>query len=101
MIICVEEARAAGIEQMISLPRGKGLEIISIGFEIEAHAQPRQELHALDAARTGSARSSAPPAQRSGWPCGYGGAPVGGGSRRVLLPDDLSGRGALKQMARL
>ncbi len=106
----VEEARAAGIEQMIFVTgRGKGAleDHFDIGFELEATMRGRgKSLHALDAARTGFGEIVSVRQQQ---PLGLGHAVwcarhiVGDEPFAVLLPDDLmaarrGGRGALSEM---
>ena len=103
----VEEARAAGIEQMIFVTgRGKGAleDHFDIGFELEAVMTGRgKSLHALEAARTGFGEIVSVRQQQ---PLGLGHAVwcarhiVGDEPFAVLLPDDLMAGtpGALKQM---
>ncbi|MES2904414.1 MAG: UTP--glucose-1-phosphate uridylyltransferase [Pseudomonadota bacterium] len=103
----VEEARAAGIEQMIFVTgRGKGAleDHFDIGFELEATMRGRgKSLHALDAARTGFGEIVSVRQQQ---PLGLGHAVwcarhiVGDEAFAVLLPDDLMAGtpGALAQM---
>ena len=106
----VEEARAAGIEQMIFVTgRGKGAleDHFDIGFELETTMRGRgKSLHALEAARTGFGEIVSVRQQQ---PLGLGHAVwcarhiVGDEPFAVLLPDDLmasarGGPGALKQM---
>ena len=106
----VEEARAAGIEQMIFVTgRGKGAleDHFDIGFELETTMRGRgKSLHALEAARTGFGEIVSVRQQQ---PLGLGHAVwcarhiVGDEPFAVLLPDDLmagarGGSGALKQM---
>ncbi len=106
----VEEARAAGIEQMIFVTgRGKGAleDHFDIGFELEATMRGRgKSLHALEAARTGFGEIVSVRQQQ---PLGLGHAVwcarhiVGDEPFAVLLPDDLmaarrDGAGALAQM---
>jgi UTP--glucose-1-phosphate uridylyltransferase len=103
----VEEAREAGIEQMIFVTgRGKGAleDHFDIGFELEATMRGRgKSLDALEAARTGFGEIVSVRQQQ---PLGLGHAVwcarhiVGNEPFAVLLPDDLmAGRpGALRQM---
>ena len=103
----VEEARAAGIEQMIFVTgRGKGAleDHFDIGFELEAVMRGRgKSLHALEAARTGFGEIVSVRQQQ---PLGLGHAVwcarhiVGDEPFAVLLPDDLMAGtpGALAQM---
>ena len=106
----VEEARAAGIEQMIFVTgRGKGAleDHFDIGFELETTMRGRgKSLHALEAARTGFGEIVSVRQQQ---PLGLGHAVwcarhiVGDEPFAVLLPDDLmagalGGPGALRQM---
>ena len=106
----VEEARAAGIAQMIFVTgRGKGAleDHFDIGFELETTMRGRgKSLHALEAARTGFGEIVSVRQQQ---PLGLGHAVwcarhiVGDEPFAVLLPDDLmagarGGPGALKQM---
>ena len=106
----VEEARAAGIEQMIFVTgRGKGAleDHFDIGFELETTMRGRgKSLDTLDAARTGFGEIVSVRQQQ---PLGLGHAVwcarhiVGDEPFAVLLPDDLmatsrGGPGALKQM---
>ena len=103
----VEEARAAGIEQMIFVTgRGKGAleDHFDIGFELEATMRGRgKSLHALEAARTGFGEIVSVRQQQ---PLGLGHAVwcarhiVGDEPFAVLLPDDLMAGtpGALAQM---
>jgi UTP--glucose-1-phosphate uridylyltransferase len=103
----VEEARAAGIEQMIFVTgRGKGAleDHFDIGFELETTMRGRgKSLHALEAARTGFGEIVSVRQQQ---PLGLGHAVwcarhiVGDEPFAVLLPDDLmyGAPGALAQM---
>ena len=103
----VEEARAAGIEQMIFVTgRGKGAleDHFDIGFELEAVMTGRgKSLHALEAVRTGFGEIVSVRQQQ---PLGLGHAVwcarhiVGDEPFAVLLPDDLmhGTPGALRQM---
>jgi UTP--glucose-1-phosphate uridylyltransferase len=103
----LEEAREAGIEQMIFVTgRGRGAleDHFDIGFELEATLRGRgKSLDALDGARTGFGEIVTVRQQQ---PLGLGHAVwcardiIGDEPFAVLLPDDLMvGRpGALKQM---
>ncbi len=103
----VEEAREAGIEQMIFVTgRGKGAleDHFDIGFELETTMRGRgKSLHALEAARTGFGEIVSVRQQQ---PLGLGHAVwcarhiVGDEPFAVLLPDDLmyGTPGALAQM---
>ena len=103
----VEEARAAGIEQMIFVTgRGKGAleDHFDIGFELEAVMRGRgKSLLALEAARTGFGEIVSVRQQQ---PLGLGHAIwcarhiIGDEPFAVLLPDDLMAGtpGALAQM---
>ena len=103
----VEEARAAGIEQMIFVTgRGKGAleDHFDIGFELEATMSKRgKSLDKLDTARTGFGEIVSVRQQQ---PLGLGHAVwcarhiVGNEPFAVLLPDDLMAGtpGALAQM---
>jgi UTP--glucose-1-phosphate uridylyltransferase len=103
----VEEARAAGIEQMIFVTgRGKGAleDHFDIGFELEATMRGRgKSLEKLDATRTGFGEIASVRQQQ---PLGLGHAVwcarhiVGDEPFAVLLPDDLMAGtpGALGQM---
>jgi UTP--glucose-1-phosphate uridylyltransferase len=103
----VEEARAAGIEQMIFVTgRGKGAleDHFDIGFELEATMTGRgKSLEKLDAARTGFGEIVS---LRQQQPLGLGHAVwcarhiIGDEPFAVLLPDDLmaGSPGALSQM---
>jgi UTP--glucose-1-phosphate uridylyltransferase len=101
----VEEAREAGIEQMIFVTgRGKSAieDHFDIGFELEATMRGRgKSLDKLDGARTGFGEIVTVRQQQ---PLGLGHAVwcarhvVGDEPFAVLLPDDLMVGGALKQM---